>query len=341
MKRLELPIRIPPVTGLHFHAFQLSVVFSYENFIPWFYSHYIQVFGIENPDGVPWYNFVSYNAWENGIPCFLQVHKINRDVVLANNINIVEFVKNYIERGWYTYIGIDDFYIPFRSSYQKNRQPHDIFLYGYDTEKKSFNTAGFNEEEVFSFNQLSFDDFEKAYYYDISNVDKDLFECFDFVTLLKPIKDAKFDFDVTLTKELLNDYIHSIDTTEKLRIVRTPKQNYIYGMKTYLILKKYFQSMLNTGLELDIRPVHLFWEHKKCMLLRIKYMNENGFIKLPGLYNDYMEIEQKALGMRNLMLKYEVSNDSRCIMKIINTLDEIEKKELPLLSNLLEELSSP
>lgn len=167
MNAKKLPIGTPPIIGLHYHAYPLAVVLNYEKYLPWFYSHYIQVYctnDFSEVNGSPWFNFVSFDLWDNGIPYLSNNHLLDQKTVITNKIDVINLVKSYLDRGWYIYAEIDDYYIPFRYSYQKQRQPHDIFIFGYDSKNHSFDTAGFNSKSEFSLNELDFNDFEKAFF---------------------------------------------------------------------------------------------------------------------------------------------------------------------------------
>lgn len=338
----RLSVTMPPIVGLHYHAYPLSVAFNYEKFLPWFYCHYIQVFCSKNfsePNGSSWLNFVSFDLWNNGIPFISDNHLLDRQSIVDNKIDIVNYVINYTNRGWYTYVEVDDFYIPFRNAYQKYRQPHDLFIFGYDINNKTFDVAGFNSEDEFSYDKLSFEDFEKAYHYNDSNICDIDTGSFNFIRTFKVLDDWEYEFDLKLFVELLDDYINSIDTTEKFRMYRTPANARVYGMEVYQVLKEYYKLLLRNEIEFDIRPIHLLWEHKKCMSLRIKYIVDTGLVaNLNSAYDDYREIEQKLLNARNLMLKYEVTNDAKSLTKIISILEEVENEERKQLIGIQEKI---
>jgi hypothetical protein len=339
----KLPITVPAIIGLHYHAYSLAAAFCYEKYLPWFYSHYIQVYCTDDfskVNGSPWFNFVSIDLWDNGIPFLSNNHLLDQKTVISNKIDVVNLIRSYIDRGWYTYAEIDDFYIPFRSAYQKRRQAHDIFIFGYDLKNNCFDVVGFNNKNVFAFEKLNFGDFEKAYYNsNLTMLDVDNGGG-SFIRFFKVLEELECKFDLILVTELLSDYINSVDTTEKLRMYKTPIKKRVYGMDTYNFFKEYYRSLLDKKIGYDIRPIHLLWEHKKCMLLRIEYMYKNNFIsQLNTIYDDYKHIVRKTLVARNLMLKYNLANDKESIIRIINILDDIENRERVLLTSLLDEIS--
>lgn len=342
MENKKLPIIKPPIIGLHYHAYPLSAVLSHKQYWAWFFSHYIQVYGVKNFSevwGSPWYNFASFDIWYYGIPYISNNHMLDKRAVIENKIDIGALVKSYIERGWYTYAEIDDFFIPFRESYQKCRKPHDIFIFGYDLKENSFETVGFNINQEYSFDKLDFRDFEKAFSDNYASMSKEDLGGINFIRFFKVIEEPDCEFDIKLVKESINDYLNSVDTMEKYRMYRTPPQGRVYGMETYYYLKEYFRLIIEQKLSYDIRPIHLFWEHKSCMLLRLKYMCENNLIKKRTLvYDEYKNIENQAFIARNFMIKYKLTNNSNNLKKIIDILDNLENVERALLTSVLEEL---
>ncbi len=342
MTSVKLPVATPPIIGLHNYAAALSVVFSDERFLPWFYSQFIQLSCPTSFSNPGWLlGFVSPNIWDNAIPFFTQPMHLNKQTVVENKISITDYVISNIKMGYYVYVGVDDYYIPFRSAYKKYGQPHDLFIFGYDSEDKTFDVAGFNSNSVYSYSKLSFEDFEKAFHLSSPTGSRIDPEIFNFIWSFKVNEEVECFFDLKLFTEMLKDYVYSTDTTEKFRMCKIPKEGYAYGMETYHYLKQYFYLLLEDKLYFDIRSIHLFWEHKKCMNLRIKYLYEKGYIdKSITDFNNYSEIEKKLLIARTLMQKYRIKKDNQLLNNIISILDEAETKERALLLQLLELLNT-
>lgn len=64
------------------------------------------------------------------------------------------------------------------------------------------------------------------------------------------------------------------------------------------------------------------------MVSRIEYLYEKKYIENSGtLYNDYRKIEKKALTLRNLQLKYDVTKNESLINRIILTINELAAEE--------------
>ena len=47
MKRKILPTRQPPLMGYLFYMYPMSILANSDRYLPWFYSHFIQLFYLE------------------------------------------------------------------------------------------------------------------------------------------------------------------------------------------------------------------------------------------------------------------------------------------------------
>lgn len=343
-----LPYRIPPVYAYLHHAYTLGVLLCYADTQHWFSSNYIQLmcntefskeiwfdfFGGDNYGGVPWFNY----------------HIFDKSVLNISGNDLNEFVPFCINKGYYLHLYLDEYYLPCRRVYNNTHFTHCNLLYGYDWKNKTYNVAGFNKDNTFAESTISFSQFSdsfKAENMDLSNVRS--YQNF----LFKKKKFIKYDFDIKKVINILDDYLLSVNCSEKpglyydlhsdLRFtylnIAGHLKDQVFGLKVYDCLKNYLEFMVPKEPEIDIRPFHCLWEHKKCMLLRITYLGNYGYIKeYHSIYKVYEEIEKLALAVRNLILKYMVTNNIGCIKKAINIIDDIYKQERSAILELLEEL---
>lgn len=329
-----LPLSNPPVRCFLYEAYPLSIQAVHEEYLPWFYSNYIQVccykdfiernevflefFGPDQAFQSPWLKF-QYFSW---------------DSISNSGIDIVNFIISQIDKNYYFYCYIDEYYIPFVTAYNTVHITHDIFIYGYDSEKRIFNVSGYDKNKNFTKNKVGFDDFKLAFIN--NNWDKDKYYWTDRIYLFSYNTNASYKFDLVLMSELLDDYINSRDTSERYRRYSNPLRNKIFGFKTYECIKKYLELLIDEKMSIDLRIPYLLWEHKKCMLFRIKYLiDEIGINSLSYFYDMYLEIEKNANTTIMLMIKYQITNKSTLIEKILLLINEIEKKEREILPELL------
>ena len=81
--------------------------------------------------------------------------------------------------------------------------------------------------------------------------------------------------------------------------------------------------------------VSVFWEHKECMCLRLRFMEENGFLPAPGPADAYEEVRRIFQQIFQLAVKYQVQPDVRIPQKILEYIDRGADREEQILTAVL------
>jgi len=203
-------------------------------------------------------------------------------------------------------------------------------IYGYNITAKCFYTVGFDRKRIYSYNELNFSDFMNAY-----NAVPDNYQ----LKALKPDEKIKYQFNLHYVKEILGDYIFSRNSSVRNGYIENITTDCFYGMDIYKYLKIYFENVLQDNVSSDIRLLHILYEHKICMLSRIKYLSDNKYLaEASSIIKAYSEIEKIALMLRNLQLSYNSKGDKKILQRMINYIDLIADKEAGVLLKLLEKL---
>ncbi len=323
MSIIQLPLAKSPVEGLQYLAYILGILLYYEECLPWFYSNYIQlVWRSDFTSHLTFFpNWFSMNPW-------LDVQVFKKDTMKINNINIHHLITNCINSKIYFYSSFDEFYVPHKHAYGKKHFQHDFMIYGYDSIQKEYMLLGYTDKHTFETTRISFAQIEEAFFSNAFGTEN--------VHLIGKKDNYKYDFDLQLVYEMLEDYINSRNSSERCRMYGEILTNRVFGFDVYKCMREYFNLLLNDTADFDIRPLHILYEHKKCMILRLKYMYENNFIEdCSHLYDNYRHIENEVLAMRNLQIKYAISKDKRFLNKIVDMLSKMEQKEKILIEELL------
>lgn len=334
MAQKELPFKRPPIISYLYHAFRLGIIWGGVECLPWFYSNYIQLLCQESfADGQNQFHFDFFPIWYDHaeIPWLFMPHFFDKDTVYKCNIDINQLIMQYIDRDYYIYSFVDEFFIPNRLSYKTKHLIHDNLIHGYDTERNIFNIVGFDDRFRFSESEVDFIEYRNAF---MTNTN-------DRVHLFKKYDKCNYDFDLKLVFEFLTEYLLSIDSAERLRAVHNPEtKNYTYGIKVYECLKRYLELVLIDKIEGDtMLPLHIFWEHKVCMLLRLKYMEENGYLNnLSSTAERYQSIERNFLIARNEMLKYSRTGNKKVVSSVIGLINKTEVEEREILLDLQDKI---
>lgn len=328
MSIVKLPLAESPMIGLQYIAYTLGIVLVDKESLPWYYSNYIQLVS-----GKTFATSMSFHpSWFNTVP-ILDFQAYKKEIMKFGNINIHRFIKDCIDNHTYFYSSFDEFYVPHRFSYGSNHFCHDFLIYGYDEANKEYILIGFDEKRLYRTTTITFSQFEKAFFSDIS--------MHEYVHLLKINKSVKYNFNIKLVYELLEDYLYRKNTSERYAnsAYGTVITDRYWGLDVYKRQREYFNSLINGDGWYDIRPLHILYEHKKCMVSRLEYMGKNNHIRdCSYLIDGYKDLEDKSIVMRNLQIKYSATSDKRYLSSIVDMLAEIEQKEEELLEILIEKV---
>ncbi len=334
MDNYELEMTKPPVTCYLHHAYPLTAAMAHKDFYPWFFSNYIQ---LEYNQDIHALNFFTCVICGNCIYVPILDYKIlDLEFLFKSNTNIIDFIINSIDMGYYVTTYLDQYFVPDRTLFQKKHIRHEEMILGYDSVKELFKIVGYNSRGIYSKSNISFSEFEASYINSISKTnDVILFKAKDSMSY-KP----SFEFDIINVKNLLKDYLLSKDTTDNLRIIGNPKSGYVYGIQVYKGIIKYIQLANENNNPCDIKIPYLLWEHKKAMVSRIEYLIENKYLASSNeLLTAHIGLQHDAERVKNMILKYNVTYDKKLIETTINSLQQMYNKEIVLIEDLLNKLA--
>ncbi|WP_149847013.1 hypothetical protein [Paenibacillus sp. 37] len=324
MNTKVLPIAKPKVLGFLHHAFPLSIIGNYTDYIPWFHNNFIQIlcnteyFENKNDHLV---DFYFPNDPLFSYPC-LETYASKPEFSNVQT-NIVDFVINSINKDCYVYTHVDEFYIPHRNVHNQFHHTHNIFVYGY--ENGNFNVLGFDENQNFASTQVTFEEFSEGY----AHANYKLSILYNYNNYVIP------QFNIYNVIRSIKDYLSSVNTVHGNSYLPL---NPIFGIKAYDYLKKYVETIKQDSTRADIRPFHLLLEHKICMLERIAYLEENNFLTNSNLDKEYKEIVQLAQDQRNIILKYTLIKDDSLLLKLVSSIDVLITQEKTILNKLIRNL---
>ncbi|HEX2938219.1 MAG TPA: hypothetical protein VHO66_04795, partial [Ruminiclostridium sp.] len=294
---------------------------------PWFYSNYIHL--VCNKEfNENFFDFFSICSVLNGSKWIDSIYPgipwINRNSIENYIINqcdtdLNEIVLSALDNDNYIVTFLDEFYLPDRIAFQKEHFLHENFIYGFDTEEKVYYILGFTQTGKFISSKISFDEFRQSYDNQIK--------------FLKFNNDFSYDLDLSVIIDSLQEYLESKDISLKTTMLRNKLKNCVYGMAVYNELIRYLQLLSDEKALFDIRPFHILWEHKKCMVLRINYILE----KYGRDYDltTWKDIESKCLFIRNMLIKYYIAKKKTLLDKCITAINEVSIKEEKAIKDLI------
>lgn len=328
-----LPLGKPLVNSFpqHAHIFSITGAQS-NNYIPWVYNCFVQMYARAN--------FNNGLRLEYAIPDpYTRILGITRDIIsrelaLEAWDGIINFVRSYINHGYYIYGMFDVSQI---AAYEKNDYfTHNPLLYGYDDEKKEIYFADNYGNGSYSTGV--------ATYQEIIAATEELhrhqgkisgrFSCLQYNA-----NDFRFKFEKELYRDLLIDYLEQKDSYCRWLqpgFVRKPDDHRYWGIGIYSLMQNYLDYMLQEDFLMDKRGFYMQKEHKNLLLQSITYVLGNNWKNTYPLEYKLLEDNVRISNiMLNLCLKYNITHDSNIPDKIRDYLITIERNEKDLFPRLI------
>lgn len=314
MERCILSLEKNPVIRTYQHlAYSFSILGTNQDSCNWLCNQYTQLINDGKNDMTFYLDFLNrQDALECG--------RISCETIKKFKIDIVELIRDEIKEGWYVYICIDEFYIPERDVYQKEHFLHDCLVYGFDDSKKEFYIIGYNDKRMYRES--------KASYTQIRNSEPQYWIC-----SLRKSEQYKFLLDIN---KIQIDFKRYLNLMPEIIIGDFDFKSAVFGQETNILLIKHIENMCLNRDMIDIRYIYLFYEHKKCMLIRMKQLQEliefNNFNII-----EYQKIVKKAERLVLMALKYNIKSISNIYIKMSNYIKDIAEKEKIIILDVLKD----
>ncbi|MFF2908423.1 hypothetical protein [Paenibacillus sp. NPDC057934] len=327
MKVLEVNKPIIAVMPEHAHA--LSIISAHESYENWIFSNLIQVF--HDQKAVVDNDKLLIRFLDDG---FIHKSRITKFEEVQKSTfsrwfsDVLKPLMDCIDNNTYIITLLDSFYIPKHRPYYKTiHRPHMTLIYGYCLIEQCFFIADFFEG-FYSFEKASFEEVRLGF----ENVPPG---DWSKVSLIQK-GENQYNFDLHHVIKSIKEYKLSICPHEQVLRGTNNMFNNVYGLDAYRIMLELIPFYFALGEEcMDIRSFHLMYEHKKLMILRLNILG--SIFKIDSeLIQGFKEIEQEALILRNIGLKYLLTKNKQCIENILILLTRLIKKEDELLSQLLD-----
>lgn len=334
----KLPIIVPPIKAFVYNAYILAIILQHENVWEWFYNNYIHLYfdtkEIDDPFNF-YYTDYSGSLW-NARNTWLEYEEIERNFLSFMNIDLVDVVKFYIDNNWYIELYWDEFFVPNGLTQGKIHFWHRTLIYGYDDIEKIVYTYGYKNNSNYESCVVSYSDFRKSYYSDFNcNTSRPIY-------LMKFNSEKQFKFDIINVLNQISDYLCSKDLTEPNRNNFNKNKDIKFGFATYeSIINHYAKKSSNKNQKISYMPLYVLYEHKKTMLSRLKFLQNNKYIQSHNTYiKDYEIIVKNASILGPLFFKYIYTNNKTLLDKLISKIGEIKDLEKIVLEKLLFELNN-
>ncbi|WP_281887236.1 hypothetical protein [Paenibacillus sp. YYML68] len=327
-----LPIGAAPIMSYEHHASPLTVISQSNAYSTWLYSNFVQ---LECEIQYPVKGDVGFNFLHNKHIYFNCPHldylRMSSTYVKHFNRGIVPFLIESVQQGYYPNVFLNHFYCPFEPSYQKYHYWAAFLVYGFNETERIFHILGYADGH-YSAKTISFSDVELAFEY---NDDSPVYKT--MIKLFKYVPHVKDELDLPYIRRSLESYMASDGTIYPSRSAASCEP-LVVGLECYNIVKQYLEKMLDRTKKVDVRPIHLLWEHKKLWVERLRYFQQQG-IEISETSTMEMEsLEKRMLTTRNLMIKLRITNNYTILAKIVEGWDSVIDEDVRCLSQVYEDL---
>jgi len=342
MNAVQLPLLDPPLKGFLRWAYTLSITSAHEETIPWYYSNFIQL-------------SCTKRFLEDGRQFFLDFFRgkpnelnFNNPFLLTCSVNYTilenlalgdwpQFIANQIHNGYYCVVFVDEARLSTSAAYQQEPFPHHLFIYGFDWDDRVFHVSMFDRTGVYHNLQISFDEFQDAVQ-SMRHLLKEKLTADHHTYFYKYEPHSPYPFDKTAAIDQLRDYLNG--ETHLNRINYNPDEGEAFGIKVYDYLQMYYDAVQQgdsrLGYRVDVRHLHVLWEHKKMMSERIDYLVEQGMIPYDEeLVEGYKDITKRALKLRDQYIRHEMREDKEIYERLRLRFDQFREEEPVLLQKLI------
>lgn len=338
----RLVINRIPLIGYMEDAYSLTAAVAKECSYEWIYSNYIQLVFQEPErfDNQPVKFFkVSWKSgliWDADCPLLI-CDTISRELVMANKIDIIDFICNAIDKEQYVKIYLDEFYLPYRSSYQWRHLIHESLFFGYDNDKKQlYGLAYITDANGYGFKEFSVD---------MNNVK----QAFEQVPIIDSVQKNRimfmscnwekfYEFDLQVVKDSIYEYLHSFRTDLKFVSINNANSYYVFGLEIYEKLVNYYMEEES---ERTVIPLHIIYEHKRLMYDRLKYMMENEYMDNDeDFLNQYLRIVKEAYLCKLFFIKCSIQNNVGSNEKLKDKIENLKNQDELLMQQIYQKIKT-
>lgn len=314
-KIVELALSEPIFTAYNYQGIDGSVLYNNPSIKNRYINDLIMIscstkflFGYTTPELIVAKSSFVFNP-------YIENQKIN---LLFLNGYTNRIIHQIIDSGYYVACwGIDDFYIDGKSWFQEKHFIHDLMIYGYDDEKKTFSVLAYDKNWRFAPFKTPQKSFEKGRR---SAFKQNKFGC---IWAIKPLEET-VEIDPAKIHDSIARYLYHIFDEQE-----PAKNERIWGIDAYIYLGMYLDKLIDGSIpyeRMDSRIFRLVWECEKLMLERIIKLED--MFDFPGEFSEeYKKIVKYADDIRMLYASYHARRRDRILPNIKEILNKLYKEE--------------
>mgnify|MGYP003291408286 CR=1 FL=1 len=244
----------------------------------------------------------------------------------------MDIIKNMLNDKLYIYYNrVDDFYLPGKSWYGTRHIYHDGVICGYDDNDGTLSIAAYDINWLYSLIRIPQEAFIKGM--------QSAFEVEQYGTFTgyKIRNNVVIDLEEKKIINNIKEYLES-----DFKAYPTDVEGGVRGAVVHDYLCIYLKKIIDGSVpyeKMDWRVLRPVWEHKKCMLERIRAVEiKNAWDKYLG--DAYMPIVEKANYIRMMYALYHRRRKDSILSGVIKELMELKNEEKQILAQFVERMET-
>ncbi|MBB3108135.1 hypothetical protein FHS18_000163 [Paenibacillus phyllosphaerae] len=339
---IELPIGSPLFVTYKHHALPLAVLANdpanrascLTNFIP-LYTGY-DLMGDSYCD-THWLDFLNTQPLE---------HWLDREAILYADVS-AELIMHALAAGKYAYVNYDSYYMKHSYAYGHLHIGNNLLVYGYNAERHKFLVLDYRYENA-SMNYAKFQSAPKLEQIlvdpqelemavrAVEHLDSEWTRC----SYLWTPKASAFRFDRTLTKQLIDDYLHSYPTHARFYPGNSFYEKSLSGMEVYKALYYYIDRLACDQTHPTMLPFAVLSEHKRVWVeVSLELANHDNHFD-QGVIQSAKVLEELGARIKMTAMMYILTGKRHYLPALERMIRMLEQEERSFLKALLDQLDA-
>ena len=242
----------------------------------------------------------------------------------------LDIIKQMLDEHYYVYYSfVDDYYLPGKSWYGTRHFNHDGIICGYDDNDNTLSIAAYDINWVFRLIRVPQDCFMMGLE---SSLD---LKRYGDLTAYKIKGGTTVEINESEMLKHLQEYMDS-----SLEKYPPDQEGAVKGLAVHYYLATYIEKLMDGSIpheKMDWRALRPVWEHKRCMLMRIRAVEDkNGWGH--ELSQRYAPVAEKANQIRIMYAMYHKNRNTRLLDKIRAGLIDLAKSDEEILGEFINKL---
>lgn len=271
-----------------------------------------------------------FESYERFFSSSLQSMHMPMDMLNITDEKIINLFSELIEKNYYINLGLNEYYIPGRSSYKKKEFIHANFVYGVDKKRKLFKLLGFDNTLIYD--EISFCNFFHAIQRKITATSK--------INLYKyDSKSYPHKFNLPNTIKMLEAYLNgwnivAISSTKILMIDNEQECYYGINILDQIINQK---NYLYNFIE-DRRIMYQVCEHIEIIINMMEFLKHIYLLSekiYQNVFDQFICLRKNGNIILNIILKNKIAKVTNIDVKVKELLIKYKNDECKAIEDLI------